>query len=94
MDLVMFAVDELGIPKAQIARMLGVNEVTFWRWSKGRRKVHPCAVRIMGMLLEVPGAFTWLNNTTEILLGKPEVQKRAVLPDDSNDVDRTAPWNQ
>lgn len=93
MELVLYALDRLGLTQRALAKMIGVEKSTIYRWTKGHQKVHPCAVRIMGMALEVPGAITWLLNTTEVVTGKRPVQKKAARPDDSNDSDRTAPWN-
>ena len=94
MALVLHAIDQLGVTQRDLARILGVEKTTIFRWKSGQFKVHPCAVRILGMALEVPGALTWLLNTTEVVTGKRPALRRIEPEEEAPYVDRTAPWNQ
>ena len=91
-DLIRHIVDQLGITIPQLAQLLGVTPSCVYKWIYHRAKMHGSAVRLIGMLMEVPGALVWLLEARELLHGPLPEDHRPTFNQVNYSNGEIAPW--
>lgn len=92
-ELVAHVLENLGISQRQLADLLGLSAGQVCKLVANTHKVHPSTVRLLGLIMEVPGVLTWLLEAQELLYGpgiKNEI--RPYTPPTNYSGGETADW--
>lgn len=91
-ELIRHLLERLGITTPQLAQLLGVTPGCVYKWKYGRAKLHGSAVRLIGLLMEVPNVLVWLLEARELLHGPLPKEHKPTYTRVNYSNGEIAPW--